>query len=124
MPGMNQMGPMGQGPMTGRGMGWCAGANAPGDARRGGPGFGMGRGRGRGFQGGSGGGRHGWRHCFQATGVPGWMRSGAGQAPIQAPATKAEMQSLQSQAEMLREQLEHIEHRLNELSQPEPDETR
>jgi len=69
------MGPMGQGPMSGRGMGWCGGANAEGNARQGGRGFGMGRDRGRGFQGRAGGGRHGWRHCFNATGMPGWMRA-------------------------------------------------
>jgi len=40
MPGFDQTGPMGQGPMTGRGMGRCAGAA---------PGYGFGFGRGRGF---------------------------------------------------------------------------
>jgi hypothetical protein len=48
MPGRNGMGPMGQGPMTGRGMGWCGGANAAIDMPQRGPGLGMGRGRGQG----------------------------------------------------------------------------
>lgn len=49
MPGGDRTGPMGTGPMTGRRMGWCAGADHAG------PGTGFGRGfRGRG--------RGGWRH--------------------------------------------------------------
>lgn len=54
MPGRNGTGPLGRGPMTGRGMGNCGGRTA--DAvygYAGGPGFGggfgRGRGRGRGF---------------------------------------------------------------------------
>jgi len=113
------MGPMGQGPMSGRGMGRCGGANAQGNVRQGGPAFGMGRGRGRGFQGGSGGGgRHGWRHCFNATGLPGWMRLGLDQAETQSLAGGTERQYLQRQAEMLREQLARIEDRLKEESAP------
>lgn len=56
MPGGDRTGPSGEGPMTGRSAGYCAGASAPGSvstARRGG--FG-------------GGGRHGRRHRFYATG--------------------------------------------------------
>lgn len=61
MPGGDRTGPMGYGPMTGRGAGFCAGYAAPGYANpypgrgmmgggrfgrgRGGGGFGMGRGR-------------------------------------------------------------------------------
>jgi len=48
MPGKNKKGPMGQGPMTGRGKGCCDGANTQDDTRQGGPGLGMGRGRGQG----------------------------------------------------------------------------
>jgi hypothetical protein len=48
MPQGDGTGPMGQGPMTGRGMGYCAGFNMPGFANAG---FGRGlrRGFGRGF---------------------------------------------------------------------------
>ncbi|MEA3248283.1 MAG: DUF5320 domain-containing protein, partial [Nanoarchaeota archaeon] len=47
MPGQDGTGPAGQGPMTGRGMGFCADFDAPGFVN---PGFrrGMGRGLGRG----------------------------------------------------------------------------
>jgi len=51
MPGGDKTGPMGQGPRTGRGAGYCAGFNAPGYANplpRRGMGFGRGF-RGRGF---------------------------------------------------------------------------
>ena len=50
MPSGDGTGPSGQGPMTGRGMGFCSGYNMPGfmnpRLRRG---FGLGRGFGRGF---------------------------------------------------------------------------
>lgn len=54
MPGGDQTGPLGQGPMTGRGLGYCAGYNRPGYANPGprgffGRGFGFSRGFGRGF---------------------------------------------------------------------------
>lgn len=48
MPGKDKKGPMGQGPMSGRGKGRCDGANTQDDTRQGGPGLGMGRGRGQG----------------------------------------------------------------------------
>ena len=49
MPQGDGTGPAGQGPMTGRGMGFCTGFNVPGFMN---PGFGrgFGRGRGRGFR--------------------------------------------------------------------------
>ena len=50
MPRGDRTGPMGMGPMTGRGAGFCAGFNVPGFMNavsgRGGMGFGRGRGRG------------------------------------------------------------------------------
>lgn len=53
MPRGNKKGPMGDGPSTGRGMGYCTGHQAPGYAadapRRGGAGSGRGRGAGRGM---------------------------------------------------------------------------
>ena len=45
MPGGDGTGPMGMGPMTGRGAGFCGGSGVPGFASRG-PGLGFGRGRG------------------------------------------------------------------------------
>lgn len=57
MPAGNRQGPYGDGPMTGRGMGYCAGYDTPGFAAApagrmgGGQWFGPGFGRGRGFRG-------------------------------------------------------------------------
>ncbi len=66
MPGGDGTGPNGMGPMTGRGLGYCAGYDTPGFTRgvgmgRGyGRGFGRGRGRGRGLGLGNRGGRGGY----------------------------------------------------------------
>ena len=104
MPGGDRTGPMGMGPMTGRGAGFCGGAGAPGFLSRMGGAF-LGRGR-------RGGGR-GWRNMFHATGLPGWMRSGTGGvAPAEVPASEAERQSLQNQVETLQSQLDELKGRL------------
>jgi hypothetical protein len=120
MPGGDRTGPEGWGPMTGRGMGYCTGNNSPGYTR---PGY---RGRGRGFGGGLGRGR-GWRNRYYATGVPGWARAGYG-VPQPGPVSSApyptqqatpvpdqELSYLQSQAEVLRDQLDQIQQRISEL---------
>ncbi|OQX60997.1 MAG: hypothetical protein B5M51_09150 [Anaerolinea sp. 4484_236] len=62
MPYGDGTGPQGQGPMTGRGAGYCAGTNAPGFATTPGRGRGWGAGFGRGFGRGAGfrRGRGGW----------------------------------------------------------------
>ncbi|MGD8534675.1 MAG: DUF5320 domain-containing protein [Candidatus Aminicenantes bacterium] len=69
MPRGDRTGPMGLGPMTGRGMGLCGGNPGPG-YMYGGPGFGFGRGFGRGLGFGRGYGRgmgfgrgRGWRRA-------------------------------------------------------------
>ena len=69
MPGGDRTGPLGKGPMTGRGRGFCAGYAVPAYAQ---PWAGRGSGWGLGLSGGGRGGR-GWRNRFWATGVPGWM---------------------------------------------------
>jgi hypothetical protein len=85
MPFGDGTGPVGQGPKTGRGAGYCAGNGMPGYAnpvpRRGFRGRG---GRGRGFAG--RGGRRGWRLWYYATGEPGWARAPYGFAPWRGPA--------------------------------------
>jgi len=119
MPYGNRTGPMGMGPMTGRAAGFCAGFGMPGYANPT-PGGGMGFGRGRGFRGGGGGGR-GWRHGFNATGQPGWMRFGGYDAPYgySAPYQKLdpelERQALESQLQALQTELENINKRLSEI---------
>lgn len=111
MPRGDGTGPMGMGPMTGRGAGFCAGYGMPGYAN---PGFGGGRGMRRG--GGWAGGGRGWRNWFHATGLPGWSRLG-GAAPVQPafmnPDPEAEKQALKTQAEALQSELDFIRKRLD-----------
>jgi len=66
MPKGDKTGPMGMGPMTGRGAGYCKGNDSAGYYSA----------NGGGLYGWSGccGRRHGFRHWFKATGLPGWMR--------------------------------------------------
>ncbi|OPY79929.1 MAG: hypothetical protein A4E64_00253 [Syntrophorhabdus sp. PtaU1.Bin058] len=121
MPRGDGTGPMGQGPMTGRGAGYCTGYNAPGymnPAWGGGccrPG--MGRGRGRGFA---------WRNWFYATGLPfraranqPWGQPQAGAAPMYPPtmSKEAEVEMLRSEAAELETMLTQIKERLEKLSE-------
>ncbi|WP_457571626.1 DUF5320 domain-containing protein [Desulfovulcanus sp.] len=96
MPGFDGTGPMGQGPMTGRGLGRCTGFAGGGGFRRG-FGLGMGRGFGRGL-----GRRFGWG-------------AGYGYAPV-APVTPEEEKSLlTNQISALENQLEYLKKRLGEI---------
>ena len=123
MPGGDRTGPWGFGPMSGRAAGYCAGFGLPGYANPI-----LGRGYGAGFFGGRGGwhrgigGRgRGWRNMFYATGLPGWLRYGryappyAYQIPFQKPDPEMEMQALRNQAQFLKEELDFIEKRINEI---------
>jgi hypothetical protein len=118
------MGPLGLGPMTGRGMGWCRGDPAP-FMRAGSPEFGMGWGAGRG-----GGWRH--RHWYYATGLPGWQRAwtawpGPGGwfpgsfAPV--PSREEELGALQQQAANVERLLGELRTRMQELRKAEADVT-
>jgi hypothetical protein len=105
--------------MTGRRGGYCAGYDAPGFANTV-PGRGYGRGLGRGWFGGWGYGRGGggrsWRHRFYATGRPGWADYGApwwAYAP--SPTQEQERDVLQREAEWLKDQLDAISQRIEEL---------
>jgi hypothetical protein len=131
MPAGDGTGPMGMGPMTGRGAGYCSGYDAPGWANPG-PGrafgAGWGRGGGRGGRGGGGGWRH--RNWYYATGVPGWARAGyapawgapppAAYGPYPGPPSRdEETEYLRQQAEWLKQQLDAIGRRIEELTQEE-----
>jgi hypothetical protein len=124
MPRGDRTGPWGQGPMTGRGVGYCAGYDAPGYANpASGWGYGRAWGRGR-FAGpgyGRGGGGRGWRHQFYATGVPGWARYGYGPSwGVPTPPTRdQEMESLRREAEWLKQELDAINQRVADLSEQE-----
>ncbi len=135
MPRGDRRGPDGAGPMSGRGMGYCAGFDAPGYVRpgvgRGGGGGGRARaGYGRGMRHGRGGygyGAYGYGGYGYGGGGPGWDAYGrvpAGEypegrpvAPVNArPLTPAEeAEALQAQAEYLEEALKDVQRRLNDM---------
>jgi hypothetical protein len=99
MPGGDRTGPLGAGPRSGRGMGFCSGYDRPGfvnlaSSFRGRLGFGR------------GGGGRGWRHRTFATGVPGWA----------ATTTEQETADVKAQADWLKGQLDAIQKRIEELT--------
>lgn len=114
MPGGDRTGPAGYGPMSGRGMGYCAGYPNPGFTRGWGRGFGGGWGRGRGF--GRGGGR-GWRQVWGA----GWNVPPADYGYAAPPGivrnypSRSETRSdLEAYREELRKELAGVEEALSE----------
>jgi hypothetical protein len=118
MPGGDRTGPLGYGPMTGRGAGYCAGYPVPGYANPipGRRWFSHGRGFGRG-RGWFGRGR-GWRHWYYATGLPGWAAYGMGSYPypyVPEPTPKEETEMLKEQAELLKNELKDIQDRISTL---------
>jgi hypothetical protein len=120
MPRGDRTGPMGMGPMTGRGVGYCSGFGRPGFVNPiPGQGTGLGFRRGRGGRGaGLGAGGRGWRHWFYATGLPGWLRFG-GQPTVQPKSNSdAEKQTLKAQADFLKSELDRIKTRLSEMEAP------
>lgn len=117
MPRGDRTGPVGMGPMRGRGVGYCAGFDAPGFVNRApGQGFGAGYGWSRGMNRSGGG---GWRHMFWATGLPGWLRAGWHPGSGEKADPAFEKQSLKNQETMLQSQLDSIRKRLSELETPD-----
>lgn len=136
MPGGDQTGPMGTGPMSGRGLGYCAGYNAPGYVQPGGFGApgGFGGQGGFGGRGGFGRGRggRGFRNRFRATGLTGWQRAAmdapaygvgpyAGPAPMAPnpttadPAQTDELAVLKNQLQFLKGTIDNVQQRISEL---------
>jgi hypothetical protein len=117
MPRGDKTGPMGQGPMTGRNLGFCAGYDTPGIAKNVGDGTGFGRGMGRGMRGGMGRG--------MGRGMGFGMRGGFGRGAgfgygWNAPMTKEEeIRSLKTRAEFLDQNRADITRRLEELEKEE-----
>jgi hypothetical protein len=107
MPGRNQTGPQGLGPMTGRGAGLCTGNAVAGQ------GYGMGFGRGCGFGG-------GWR-AGRDFGRGAAMRYGGYAAPYGYPAAYAqtspdvEKQVLSGQVRALESELDRVRKRMAEI---------
>lgn len=110
MPGYNKTGPVGDGPMTGRGMGFCNTANLD-SARR--------------FPGAAGSGRAmGWRRGFKRGSGAGMRGAGGrGFARRQSPDvqgytpedTAGAIEMLKMQAESMRDALDSINRRMQEL---------
>ena len=108
MPGRDRTGPLGQGPMAGRGMGF----RGRGDAAGRGPGGGGGRGRG-----------WRWRNVFHATGLTGSQRAAMTEAPVEtaqagsaAPVdSQRELAMLKQQADGLATALDEIRKRMDEI---------
>ena len=118
MPRGDGTGPLGQGPMTGRAAGYCAGYPVPGFMNPAG-GLGMGMAWGRGGFGGRG---MGWRRGAGGFGrvpfVPYPASAGVGVAGSAVPQEEAEL--LKAQLAGLQAAVEQVEARLEQLSQ-QPD---
>lgn len=104
MPWGDRTGPLGLGPRTGRGLGYCSGANTPGFMIPGGLGWGRGRRGGWGCWRWFAGLGRGWRGFWRRT-------FGAGFPSVD------EAEILRQEAEILRKNLEAIEKRLSEIEQ-------
>ena len=110
MPGGDRTGPRGEGARTGRGAGFCSGNESPGYVNRG-AGYGgmmggrMGGGRGRGY-----------RHIYNATGLPRWMRGGGYPGAGSGPDYAAEdIGTLKKEADFLEQRLKAIIDRIKDL---------
>lgn len=120
MPGGDRTGPMGMGPRTGRGAGFCGGVGSPGFASRGfGAGGAFGGGRGRGGR--------GRRNMFYATGLTGWQRAAmdaaeppAATQPQPAEAVQQELEVLKTQAAAVAAALDQIRRRIEEIATSRP----
>ncbi len=115
MPLGDRRGPAGMGPMTGRGMGYCAGYGVPGYMNQGFGRFGAGGGRGGG---------HGWRNWYYASGQPGWSRAAVGlpawggASPYYGPVEMTpdqEVEALKRESGYLKQELNNIQKRIKTL---------
>jgi hypothetical protein len=107
MPGGDRTGPMGGGPLTGGGFGFCAPSPGRGVSR-----YGIG-----GRQGGFGRGR-GWRNRFWATGRTGWMRMSGRDERFGSWSAASERQNLEREATVLEAELKRLRALIGELESP------
>lgn len=105
MPRGDKTGPFGQGPMTGRGLGYCTGNASPGFVNNF---FGRGMGRGRGFGRGMGFGFRGGMGTFSS--YPTYS-----ELNYTKPSKEEEADMLKIQARNFKQNLEDIEKRIKEL---------
>ena len=131
MPRGDGTGPWGQGSMTGRGLGYCAGSNTPGYTK--GPGMGLGRGfgggRGMAYGRGVGWGRGGGRRFGGLGGynaplygpnlVPPPVYSAPTTPEAQLNILKQEKQYLESEMENIKNAMDNISKRIDDLEKTE-----
>jgi hypothetical protein len=103
MPGGDGTGPLGQGPMTGRAAGFCAGYPNPGFSK---PGYGQGFGRGR---------DRGIGRGFWGRGRRFWYREYS-DVPFKQPSTEEEKVYLENLVKSLKDKLKAVTERLKDLS--------
>ncbi|MHA1972014.1 MAG: DUF5320 domain-containing protein [Candidatus Hodarchaeales archaeon] len=117
MPRGDRTGPWGQGPRTGRGLGYCSGYATPGYTKGPGMGWGRGYGGGRGWRGGGGRGwGYGYRPYFPpAETVPPYPITPVGPWPATL-SPDDESKYLEQTLEGLKKEMSLIEKRLGELS--------
>ena len=109
----DRRGPMGAGPRTGRGLGYCNGYDSPGYTK-GGPGLGMGRRNGRGFGRGYG---RGYGYGYGRGYGYGWgapYQYENAQIPNEKEYLKARENALESELEALKKRLSTLENESNE----------
>jgi len=106
MPGGDRTGPYGQGPMTGRALGYCSGYSGPGYSN---PAYGPGYGRGLG---------RGFGRGFRGRGRGFWWRSYPQEPYYQPNPTKEEEKKyLESILKSLEEEIKEINKRIKEISE-------
>ncbi|MFO8182721.1 MAG: DUF5320 domain-containing protein [Candidatus Aegiribacteria sp.] len=108
MPAGDGTGPRGEGPLTGRAMGRCAGYSDGGYATA------PGRGGGYGCYGRRVGGGRGFRNRFYETGLPYWRRLPREQEPAFRPAP-TETESLRGQIQFVSDTIERLADRVEQL---------
>jgi len=129
MPRGDGTGPMGMGPMTGRGAGYCAGFPTPGFMNPIGGRLGLGLGRGRGFSPYGYYGAGGFPYApYPMYGGTGTMPYGFPQAPgttpgaapfAPGPSPEQELSFLKDQGSVLKSQIDQINSRIKELEKME-----
>ncbi len=120
MPYGDKTGPLGQGPRTGRGLGFCNGYDSPGYTKGipAGRGYGFGYGRGAGW----GGRGFGWGRGFGYGRGAGWGRAAVGYDARTAPTNYAsvdEKKLLEDELKYLSERMASLKNRLEDLNKDE-----
>jgi len=110
MPGGNGTGPAGMGPMTGRGLGYCANYSAPGYMNPiVGGGFGRGMGRGGGFGRGMGVGRGFGRGVGRGSGATAYSYSSNLSSQQEASMLKDQLKAMQDEVNMVNNRIKELE---------------